>query len=66
VCADPNSGGDERPRAYVVLGEGKKASEKEIQDWTAKQVAPHKKLTGGVMFVEVIPKNPVSYDSFVS
>jgi len=52
------SGGDERPRAYVVLGEGKKASEKEIQDWTAKQVAPHKKLTGGVMFVEVIPKNP--------
>lgn len=61
------SGFDEAPRAYIVLAEGKKATEKEIQDWTAKQVAPHKRLTGGVRFVEAIPKNPVSIDrSYIS
>lgn len=53
-------GFDEAPRAYVVLTEGKQATEQEIQDWTAKQVAPHKRLTGGVRFVDAIPKNPVS------
>lgn len=51
---------DEAPRAYIVLAEGKSATEKEIQDWTAERVARHKRLTGGVKFVDAIPKNPVS------
>jgi len=52
------AGFDEAPRAYIVLAEGKSATEKEIQDWTAKHVARHKRLTGGVRFVDAIPKNP--------
>jgi acyl-CoA synthetase (AMP-forming)/AMP-acid ligase II len=57
-----STGFDEAPRAYVVVAQGKKATEKEIQDWTAKQVARHKRLTGGVHFVDAIPKNPVGLD----
>lgn len=47
------------PRAYVVLGEGEQASEKEIQKWMEQHVSRHKYLTGGVKFVDAIPKNPV-------
>jgi 4-coumarate--CoA ligase len=54
------SQGEEQPRAYVVLGEGKKATEQEIQKWMEQHVTRHKWLTGGVRFVESIPKNPVS------
>jgi 4-coumarate--CoA ligase len=52
-------GHDEHPRAYVVLKEGAKATEKEIQDWLSKLVTRTKRLTGGVRFVPAIPKNPV-------
>lgn len=51
---------EEHPRAYVVLSQGKRATEKEIQDWLAQHVTRHKWLTGGVKFVDMIPKNPVS------
>lgn len=41
---------EELPRAYVALKEASKgkATEKNIQEWTAKQVAKHKRLDGGV------------------
>lgn len=55
--------GEELPRAYVVpkmpergtreVGEG-------IKGWLAERVSRHKRLEGGVVFVESIPKNPVS------
>ncbi|KAH6650797.1 hypothetical protein F5144DRAFT_638043 [Chaetomium tenue] len=51
----------EVPRAYVVLRDGVKASEakaQELADWVATQVAPHKKLRGGIRFVDQIPKSP--------
>lgn len=51
----------EVPRAYVVVREGVVASEdkaQELADWVATQVAPHKKLRGGVRFVNQIPKSP--------
>lgn len=51
----------EVPRAYVVLRDGVEASEAkaiELADWVAGQVAPHKKLRGGIQFVEKIPKSP--------
>ncbi|RMD43748.1 hypothetical protein DV735_g1311, partial [Chaetothyriales sp. CBS 134920] len=50
--------GEEIPRAYVVLqphAKGK-VNEKDIQDFVAKRVAKHKKLAGGVKFVDEIPK----------
>lgn len=53
----------ELPRAYVVpapgaadSGESKKAFADEVVAWTAKQVANHKKLRGGVIVTDVIPK----------
>jgi 4-coumarate--CoA ligase len=55
--------GEELPRAYVVLqpdGRGK-VQGKEIAEWLAKRVSKHKRLDGGVVFVDSIPKNPVSY-----
>jgi acyl-coenzyme A synthetase/AMP-(fatty) acid ligase len=51
----------EVPRAYVVLRDGVEASEakaQELADWVATQVAPHKKLRGGIRFVDQIPKSP--------
>jgi 4-coumarate--CoA ligase len=51
---------DEHPRAYIVLAQGKKATEKDIQEFMKKHVTRTKWLTGGVRFVQAIPKNPVS------
>jgi 4-coumarate--CoA ligase len=54
--------GEEVPRAYVVLqgGEkGDKSVEREIMGWMEKRVSRHKRLAGGVGFVEAVPKNPV-------
>jgi 4-coumarate--CoA ligase len=53
-------GHDECPRAYVVLKEGAKTTDREIMAWMNKLVTRTKRLTGGVRFVDVIPKNPVS------
>jgi acyl-coenzyme A synthetase/AMP-(fatty) acid ligase len=33
-------------------------SSKDIAAWMAKRVAPHKRLTGGVVLVDEVPKNP--------
>ena len=49
---------DEAPRAYVVLNANAKATEKEIVLFVEKRVARHKRLFGGVRFVDQIPKNP--------
>ena len=51
----------EVPRAYVVLKAGVEASDakaQELADWLSGQVAPHKKLRGGVRFVDKVPKSP--------
>ena len=50
----------EVPRAYVVLKKGLKAGramEERIVDWLAAKVASHKRLRGGVKFVDEIPKS---------
>lgn len=50
----------EVPRAYIVVKkgvEGSPATEKKIVDWLAKKVANHKRLRGGVRFVDEIPKS---------
>jgi len=51
----------EVPRAYVVLHRDHprdEAKAKEILDWAAARTAPHKRLRGGVRFVDQIPKSP--------
>jgi len=50
----------EVPRAYIVLKPGVAKSDakaKEIQEWLDSKVAEHKKLRGGVRFIDEIPKN---------
>ncbi|KAK2043698.1 AMP-binding enzyme [Colletotrichum somersetense] len=49
--------GTELPRAYVVADKTQISAE-EIQKWVAEQVASYKKLRGGVVFIDAIPKNP--------
>ena len=46
------------PRAYIVLKEGKKATGDEIVKFMDKKVSRTKRITGGVKFVQSIPKNP--------
>ena len=55
-----NERATELPRAYVVAAAGYKGDEKlgqTLQEWLNGRVAPHKKLRGGVRFVEAIPKS---------
>jgi len=50
--------GEELPRAYLQRDPRSKATEQEIADWMAKRVTKYKQLKGGVVFTDVIPKNP--------
>ncbi len=54
--------GDERPRAYVVLKEGRRTTPQQVKAWMDSRVARHKRLEGGVVLVDAVPKNPVSFD----
>ncbi|KAF7879023.1 hypothetical protein EAF04_000223 [Stromatinia cepivora] len=50
----------EMPRAYVVRRpgeEGRKLGERDVKEWCGERLARYKELTGGVRFVEAIPKN---------
>ena len=50
----------EVPRAYVVPAkgvEGSKETEREIMEWLQAKVASHKRLRGGVRFVDEVPKS---------
>ncbi|KAL2858625.1 hypothetical protein BJY01DRAFT_230772 [Aspergillus pseudoustus] len=49
---------DERPRAYVELKPGKSAGAEEIADFINNKVSRTKRITGGVIFVDSIPKSP--------
>ncbi len=49
---------EEFPRAYVVIHEASKGkvTPADIQTWMESRVAKHKRLTGGVIFVDEVPK----------
>ena len=50
----------EIPRAYIVPARGVEASKKteeDIKQWLAAKVASHKRLRGGVRFVDEVPKS---------
>ncbi|KAE8355052.1 hypothetical protein BDV28DRAFT_129818 [Aspergillus coremiiformis] len=49
---------DERPRAYIVLKAGKSASAWDLIAFMNGKVSAIKRITGGVVFVDTIPKNP--------
>jgi 4-coumarate--CoA ligase len=55
--------GEEVPRAYVVVQPSEKGNvgEKDVAEWLAGKVSRYKRLVGGVVFVDVVPKNPVSW-----
>ncbi|KAG0723462.1 putative 4-coumarate--CoA ligase 1 [Chionoecetes opilio] len=48
----------EAPRAFVVLSSGSQLSLKAIEDFVEGKVPPHKKLAGGLEYVEAIPRSP--------
>ncbi|RAH65123.1 acyl--CoA ligase [Aspergillus aculeatinus CBS 121060] len=49
---------DERPRAYIVLNSGQNATDRDILSFMDDKVSPFKRITGGVVFIDAIPKNP--------
>ncbi|KAF2198862.1 4-coumarate-CoA ligase [Delitschia confertaspora ATCC 74209] len=51
---------EELPRAYVALKPEHKSthSEWDIERWMADRVAKHKQLSGGVVFIDEVPKSP--------
>ncbi|XP_028160247.1 4-coumarate--CoA ligase 1-like isoform X2 [Ostrinia furnacalis] len=55
-AADEQAG--ELPTAFVVLKPNARATEKDIIDFAATRLSQAKRLHGGVIFVEAIPKNP--------
>ncbi|KIX08854.1 uncharacterized protein Z518_03511 [Rhinocladiella mackenziei CBS 650.93] len=54
--------GTEGPRAYIVRKGGmsavRKGDEDKIHQWLNSRVANYKKLRGGIVFVDTIPKSP--------
>ncbi|KAK2038109.1 AMP-binding enzyme [Colletotrichum somersetense] len=50
--------GEEFPRAYIVRSPGTNVTGEEIAKWLEERVSKHKRLRGGVVFTDVIPKNP--------
>ncbi|EEH21621.2 hypothetical protein PABG_03837 [Paracoccidioides brasiliensis Pb03] len=49
---------EECPRAYVVLKPGQTVTAEAVANYVRRKVAPFKRITGGVVFVDDIPKNP--------
>ena len=57
IGVDVDNGTNEVPRAYVVADQGKISAEG-IKEYVKRNVAGHKQLRGGVVFLDEIPKSP--------
>lgn len=61
VIQIPDEESGELPRAYIVLkqdcAKSHEEMETEIYEWVKEQVAPYKRLDGGIVFVEAVPKS---------
>lgn len=60
VIQRPDDASGELPRAYIVLRESEKQTketETEIYEWVKERVAPYKRLDGGIVFTDTIPKS---------
>ncbi|OAX83903.1 hypothetical protein ACJ72_01734 [Emergomyces africanus] len=49
---------EEYPRAYITLKQGQTATAEDITNFVKQRVSPTKRITGGVIFTDNIPKNP--------
>lgn len=61
VIGMPTPDGDEAPRAFVVrqpTQAGKNVTAKDVQQFVEGKVVRYKRLTGGVTFIDAVPKNP--------
>lgn len=58
VIGIPDSESGEAPLALVVRKPGTTLTQQQVMDFVAAQVAPFKRLRGGVRFVAEIPTNP--------
>lgn len=59
VIGKPDLEAGELPMAFVVRQQfAKNLSEQEVMDFVAKNVSSAKKLRGGVVFIDGVPKNP--------
>lgn len=47
----------ECPRAYVVRRQGSMVSEAELVNYLGSRLSSYKRLTGGVCFMEALPRN---------
>lgn len=56
VIGVPDDMSGELPRAYVVKKNGVSVTKEDIAEFVDAKVAPHKRLKGGVMFIDAIPK----------
>lgn len=57
VVGIPDSLAGEIPKAFVVLKPNHKLTEKQIYDVVAKKLVKYKRLEGGVVFLDSIPRN---------
>lgn len=60
VIQKPDHEHGELPRAYVVLKDPEKQSEETktlLYQWVKERVAPYKRLDGGIVFTDTIPKS---------
>ncbi|XP_072396743.1 luciferin 4-monooxygenase-like [Diabrotica undecimpunctata] len=58
VVGAPDELAGELPLAFVVKRPGVDLTEKELQTFVSKKVSPQKRLRGGIIFIDAIPKNP--------
>lgn len=56
VIGIPDDVAGELPRAYIVKKNGISVTKEDIMNFVDPKVAPHKKLKGGVVFLDAIPK----------
>lgn len=56
VIGVPHAVTGEAPKAFVVLKEGSRVKADDIKEYVASRVANYKTLTGGVVFVDSVPR----------
>lgn len=56
VIGIPDEIAGELPRAYIVKKSGSTVTAKDLIGFMDSKVSPHKKLKGGVVFLDSIPK----------
>eukprot|EP00026_Physarum_polycephalum_P022591 Phypoly_transcript_26783.p1 GENE.Phypoly_transcript_26783~~Phypoly_transcript_26783.p1 ORF type:complete len:128 (+),score=23.69 Phypoly_transcript_26783:31-384(+) len=57
VLGKPDLAAGELPTAFVVRTPGSQITDKQIVEWAETKTALYKKLRGGVIFVNTIPKS---------